>query len=190
MPISKTVPEASARISRLIFSSPSEPILEFSRRGMTILWYQFAIRAERVGLEPRHSKQYMLPVANFRIAKTMGVGRVSVEPKLWCYASLMSSKPRNKWISIGLHLFCYFLVLIIASFIFMDVPTYQRGGWGEISTQLLQVLSVGLPLLSLVSFIYGLFKMDGSKESGKIEAVILAIPLAGLLLFYLFNTLF
>lgn len=89
----------------------------------------------------------------------------------------MSNLPRNKWISYGLRFFIYFLLVVVVSFAFVDLPTGQLGEWGRIGLTVIQAVAILLPVLSFTFCLYGLLKLDKSKESGSPEAVIVIILL-------------
>lgn len=83
----------------------------------------------------------------------------------------MSSKPRNKWISYGLRFFIYFLIFIVASIALVDMPSGQLGLWEQLGIRLVQLVFIALPICSFAFCLYGLFRLDNSKESGSAEAI-------------------
>jgi|SRR3989344_4286135 len=99
----------------------------------------------------------------------------------------MSNKPRNEWISYGLRFFIYFVLLMVASIAFMDLPAGRLGQWVQLGLVITKAVAVLLPISSFAFCLYGLFKLDKTKESGVAEAIGIVILLGVYGVYVIYN---
>lgn len=97
----------------------------------------------------------------------------------------MPTKQMNRWINYGLIAFVAFILLFVVSIVFMDMPT-PRDWYGNAALQVMGWLFIGLPIFSLITSLYGWYKIDGAKEKGAITAMVVVILTAiwGILMLY------